>query len=235
MYRRFVWVSALTLVAAIAGPARAQGTAPAPAPSPAPAPTPAPATTPAAPAPAPAAAQDVLQLNVKLNDPTMCGNQLDPANPNVATYAYIKIFDNVNYPIVDGDHLVYDVLIPKASTMAAGAVDFNLDGTPNKGGGNTLRDFPIALDQWGLFAHPASNYDTLSTRSIPSVDASGKVVNLPIFQRDAWYHRDIDISKLRVQSDLTTQVSITQVMPAVDEHDVTHETTSAPPTRRTRT
>jgi hypothetical protein len=170
----------------------------------------------------PATPENVAQLKVTLTDPTMCGNQLDPKNPPVTAFAYINLATNVNYQIAKGDRLDYDVLIPKTSTMAAGAVDFQLDQTPNKGGGPTLRDFPDALDQWGLFAHPASNYDQLNTRLVPSVDASGKVVNVPVFQRDSWYHRDIDISKMSVQKDLTSPVTILNVVLGIDEHDSTH-------------
>jgi len=169
----------------------------------------------------PLQAEPVLQLRTTLDDPKVCGNQFDTANPNVSANTYATIASDVNYPIESGDYLSYEVLIPAESTLAAGAVDLNLSARPRAGNnGATLRDSFVAVDQWGLFAHPASNYATLSTRTTPVCGSDGKAQNVPVFQRGQWFERRIDLSPLRVDAD-GNPISITSVMLAIDEHNTT--------------
>jgi len=139
----------------------------------------------------------------------------------VAANTYATIASDVNYTIQAGDYLEYEVLIPKESTLASGAVDLTFSAAPkaaHSGDQATLRDSFIAVDQYGLFAHPASNYDLLTTRTTQACDASGKPVNTPVFQRGQWFKRDIDLSALRVDAG-GNPVTITNVAVAIDEHN----------------
>jgi hypothetical protein len=169
----------------------------------------------------PLRADPVLQLRTTFEDPAVCGNQFDTANPNVAAHTYVNVATDVNYQIEAGDYLEYDVLIPAESTLAAGAVDLNLSAQPRvASSGATLRDTFVAIDQWGLFAHPASNYATLSTRTTQVCGADGQAQNVPVFQRGQWFERRIDLSPLRVDAE-GNPISITSVMLALDQHNTT--------------
>jgi hypothetical protein len=169
----------------------------------------------------PVRADNALQLKTTFSDPKTCGNQFDPASPNVSANAFATIADNVNYRIENGDYLEYEVLIPKESTMAAGAVDLNLSARPKaSNNGPTLRDTFVAIDQYGLFAHPATDYAILSTRMTQICGADGKPVDVPVFTRDQWFRRDINLSPLRIDAS-GNPVSITSVLLAIDEHNTT--------------
>jgi hypothetical protein len=169
----------------------------------------------------PLRAEPVLQLRTTFEDPAVCGNQFDAANPHVSANTYATIATDVNYQIEAGDYLEYEVLIPAESTLAAGAVDLNFSAAPRAANnGATLRDSFLAIDQWGLLAHPASNYATLSTRTTQVCGTDGQPQNVPVFQRGQWFERRIDLSPLRVDAN-GDPVSITSVMLAIDEHNTT--------------
>jgi hypothetical protein len=148
----------------------------------------------------PAAAQNVLQLTATLTDPAVCGTQ--DAGDHVAAHAYIVVQPEVNYQVAEGDKLIYEVLIPTNSTLNAGAVDF--EGITDAAGGGTLRDSG-AKDQFGLFAHPATDLSK----------APNKEDGTPNFVRGKWLRREIA---------LTDQVggTIGSFIIAFDEHDTTH-------------
>lgn len=169
----------------------------------------------------PLRAEPVLQLRTTLDDPKVCGNQFDTANPSVSANTYATIASDINYTIEAGDYLEYEVLVPAESTFAAGAVDFNLSAAPRAANnGATLRDSFVAIDQWGLYAHPATNYATLSTRTTQICGPDGKAQDVPVFQRGQWFDRRIDLSPLRVDAD-GNPISISSIMLAIDEHNST--------------
>jgi hypothetical protein len=101
-------------------------------------------------------------------------------------------------------------------------VDLNLSAAPKaKNSGATLRDSYSAVDQYGLFAHPASNFDLLSTRTVQTCGPTGKPETTPLFARGVWLPREIDLSALRVDAS-GNAVAIKDIMLAVDTHDSTH-------------
>jgi hypothetical protein len=137
-------------------------------------------------------------------------------------YVYLRIASDVNYVIEKGDRLTYEVWIPKESTLAAGAVDLNLTAAPKaRNNGATLRDSFAAVDQYGLFAHPASNFNVLSARTVQICGPTGKPEGMPLFARGQWLPREIDLSALRVDAN-GNPVAIKDVMLAIDTHDSTH-------------
>jgi len=207
LHQSLSWAGTLLLAAAVVGAAQAQTTPP-------------PATT--TPAPAASAPQMVIQLSGKLDDPTMCADQLKGEAVSGTHLGYnMKEFNNLNYPIALGDYLEYEVLIPQSSTLHGGAVDGDTDVTPRVAGGPTIRDSYVAQDQNGLFAHPASSFDVLANRMI-SQTVNGQVQNVPLWQPGQWYKRDIDLSKLSLAADNTSQVMLTDLFVVIDEHDSTH-------------
>lgn len=201
MHKGFLFGMALALTGALGVAASAQTTTP---------------------APASGAGSMVLQLTGTLADPTVCGSQIDPTSKVVsANLGYgTKEFTKLNYPIVPGDYLEYEVLIPASSTLHGAAVDGDLTGAKAPGG--TIRDAPFTEDQNGLFAHAGSDFDILALRTIPQADSTGKVTNVPMWGTDQWYKRDIDLSKLSVPAKASTPSMLTDLFLAVDEHDTTH-------------
>jgi hypothetical protein len=113
------------------------------------------------------------------------------------------------------------VLIPKDSTLHGAAVDGLLSATPRKAGGATIRDAFVTEDQNGLFAHPSSNFDVLSTRFTQVCGADGKPATVPLWQPGQWYRRQIDLSKLAID-DNGDPVMINSLFVNVDAHDTTH-------------
>lgn len=172
-----------------------------------------------------ARAENVVQLKGTLDDPKMqCLSQLTNTAPESGYFnaGYnANEWDNLNYPIVVGDYLEYEVLVPKESTLHGGAVDGNLSATPRKAGGATIRDAYITEDQNGLFAHPATNYDTLANRVTQVCGQNGQPQNVPLFQIGQWYKRQIDLSKLAID-DNGDPVMLNNLFVAVDAHDTTH-------------
>lgn len=146
------------------------------------------------------AQSNVLQLTATLTDPAVCGTQ--EAGDKVDAHAYIVVASEVGYQVAEGDKLVYEVLIPNESTLNAGAVDF--EGITDAAGGGSLRDSG-AVDQYGLFAHPATDLSL----------APKKDDGTPNFVRGKWFRREIA---------LTDQVGGTMgnFIIAFDEHDTTH-------------
>jgi hypothetical protein len=154
-----------------------------------------------------AAAQKALRLSGTLNDPTRCGSQAD--GDNVNTFAYVIIAENVGYKVAPGDKLVYDLLIPNESTLNSGAVDF--EGiTDAAGGGDRLRDSE-AKDQFGLYAHPATDL-----MKMPK-----KADGTPSFARGKWVTREIS---LKDQEGGTMNTFLL----AFDEHDTFHMADQCP-------
>lgn len=119
------------------------------------------------------------------------------------THAYIVVASDVGYKVAEGDKRVYEVLIPNESTLNAGAVDF--EGITDAAGGGSLRDSD-AKDQFGLFAHPATDLSL----------APKKEDGTPNFVRGKWFRREID---------LINQVggTMNNFIIAFDEHDTTHQ------------
>jgi hypothetical protein len=201
VYKGIILGATLALTGALVGSAGAQTTTP---------------TTPAS-----GAGSMVLQLTGTLADPTMCGSQIDPTTKVVSAnlgYAGPKEFTKLNYPVVLGDYLEYEVLIPASSTLHGAAVDGDLTGAKS----GTIRDAAFAEDQNGLYAHAGTDFDILALRTVPQVDSTGKVTNVPMWGTDQWYKRDIDLSKLSVPAKAGTPSMLTDLFLAVDEHDSTH-------------
>lgn len=176
-------------------------------------------------APAHAATENVLQLKGKLDNPAdECKDQRLGAPESGyfnLGYGNNSLFPDLNYTIAVGDFLEYEVFIPKDSTIHGGAVDGILSATPRKAGGATIRDAFVTEDQNGLFAHPSSNFDVLSTRFTQVCGADGKPQTVPLWQPGQWYRRQIDLSKLAID-DAGDPVMINSLFVNVDAHDTTH-------------
>src|SRR5258708_3682921 len=119
--------------------------------------------------------QKALRLSVTLSDPAKCGG-LSAGDATLA-FAYIVVAKDVKYQVAVGDKLVYDFLVPAESTLNAGGVDF--EGITNAAGGDRLRDSG-AKDQYGLYAHPATDLAKMPKR------ADGT----PAFVRGKWITRE---------------------------------------------
>jgi hypothetical protein len=167
------------------------------------------------------AQKNAIRLTTTLVDANVCGSQRD--GDNVAGHSYVNIGD-VNYTVQVGDRLLYDVLIPNESTLNAGAVDLiDIDGAR---GGGTLRD-SNAKDQFGLYAHPASDL----SRTPKLSDGT------PIFQRGKWHHREVVLGLDRefnrdreYGEDPLDQLdgTIGRWFVAIDLHDTTHRNDVCP-------
>jgi hypothetical protein len=124
----------------------------------------------------------------------------------------VVIAPNVGYQPGEGDRLVYDVLIPRASTLNSGAVDFgNITGASS---GSYLRNSD-ARDQFGLYSHPATDLSA----------APHKPDGTPNFVRGRWMTRAIA---------LTEQQGSTMdgMLVAFDEHDRIHGADQCPVDKR---
>jgi hypothetical protein len=167
------------------------------------------------------AQRNAIRLTTTLVDANVCGSQRD--GDSVAGHSFVNIGD-VNYTVALGDRLVYDVLIPNESTLNAGAVDL-IDIADARGGG-TLRD-SNARDQFGLYAHPAS--DLSKTPKLTD--------GTPIFQRGKWHHREVVLGLDRefnrdreYGEDPLDQLggTIGRWFVAIDMHDSTHRNDVCP-------
>jgi hypothetical protein len=166
--------------------------------------------------------QNVLHLSGTLADATMCADQLTGEKVTGVNLGYpgTAEFSNLAYPIVVGDYLEYEVMVPKASTLHGGAVDGDLSAKPRAAGGATIRDSYVTQDQNGLFAHPATDYDVLASRFIPEV-ANRQTRSVPLWASDQWYKRDIDLSKLAIDAS-GNPIMLNDLFLVVDQHDSTH-------------
>lgn len=153
-----------------------------------------------------AMAQKALRLSATLNDPSKCGSQAD--GDNVNTFAYVIMAQDVGYKVAPGDKLVYELLIPKESTLNSGAVDF--EGITDAAGGERLRDSG-AKDQFGLFAHPATDL-----MKIPK-----KADGTPNFARGKWVAREISLTEQEGET-------MNTFLLAFDEHDTFHMADNCP-------
>jgi hypothetical protein len=167
----------------------------------------------------PVQADNVLQLRGTLDDPATCGNPLKgEAFSGSAWFGYnTPIIENVNYAIEVGDWLEYEVLIPKESTLAGGGVDMRFSEKPRRSPGPELRSSYVT-DQYGLAAHPGTNYARLSTRVTQTCGPDGKPVETPLFQRGEWLKRQIDLSTLAVGTS-GDPVTINDAFVAIDKYD----------------
>jgi hypothetical protein len=167
----------------------------------------------------PVQADNVLQLRGTLDDPATCGNPLKgEAFSGSAWFGYnTPIIENANYAIEVGDWLEYEVLIPKESTLAGGGVDMRFSEPPRRSPGPELRSSFIT-DQYGLGPHPGTNYARLSTRTTEVCGADGKPVTTPLFQRDQWLKRQIDLSTLAIGQS-GDPVMINDAFVAIDKYD----------------
>jgi hypothetical protein len=167
----------------------------------------------------PARAENVLVLKGTLDDPATCSNPLmGEAFAGSAWFGYNSpIIENVNYPIAVGDWLEYEVLIPQESTLAGGGVDMRFSEPPRRSPGPELRSSYVT-DQYGLYAHPGTNYSRLSTRTTLVVGADGKAVEVPLFRRGQWLKRQIDLSTLALGVS-GEPVMINDAFVAIDKYD----------------
>jgi hypothetical protein len=150
--------------------------------------------------------QKALRLSATLTDPAKCGSQSD-GDPTLA-YAYVVMARDVNYHVAAGDKLAYEILIPAESTLSAGGVDF--EGIVNATVGDRLRDSG-AKDQYGLYAHPATDLAKLPKKA----DGS------PAFARGKWITREVALTE---QEGATMNTFLL----ATDEHDTFHQADTCP-------
>jgi hypothetical protein len=158
-----------------------------------------------------ALAANVIKYQAVLADPATCGTQ--EAGDNVSAHGYAKIADiSGGFKVAKGDRLVYDILIPKESTLNSGAIDL----FPNEDGPGTLRDSG-AKDQYGAFAHPGTDYSKIK-------DKDGKLV----FERGKWFHREIILTDDNEADSHFQDTNITAWVITFDEHDTTHKQDNCP-------